>query len=89
MVGKTFKGMTDDTAALADRALPGAGDRADRGPRRPRAARAGRRDRASTVCRHHALPGRVALRFARVRRYREDKSPAEADTIEHVQALLR
>jgi DNA ligase-1 len=30
----------------------------------------------------------VALRFARVRRYRDDKSAAEADTIEQIQALL-
>ena len=33
--------------------------------------------------------GGVALRFARVRRYRPDKSPAEADTIDAVRALLR
>ena len=32
-------------------------------------------------------PGGVALRFARVLRYREDKSPAEADTLEAVRAL--
>jgi DNA ligase 1 len=32
--------------------------------------------------------GGVALRFARVRRYRHDKSPADADTIETVRALL-
>ena len=31
-------------------------------------------------------PGGVALRFARVKRYRDDKSAAEADTIETVQA---
>ncbi len=30
-------------------------------------------------------PGGVALRFARVRRYRDDKSASEADTIEQVQ----
>jgi DNA ligase-1 len=29
----------------------------------------------------------VALRFARVIRYREDKRPEDADTIEMVQAL--
>jgi DNA ligase-1 len=29
----------------------------------------------------------VALRFARVLRYREDKTAAEADTIESVRAL--
>jgi DNA ligase-1 len=32
-------------------------------------------------------PGGVTLRFARLKRYREDKSPAEADTIESVQVL--
>ena len=34
-------------------------------------------------------PGKVALRFARVRRYRDDKPARDADTIEQVQALLR
>ena len=34
-------------------------------------------------------PGGVALRFARVRRYRDDKDPADADTIESVRAMLR
>ena len=33
-------------------------------------------------------PGGVALRFARVRRYRDDKSPEEADTIDTVRAML-
>ncbi len=33
-------------------------------------------------------PGGVTLRFARLKRYREDKSPAEADTIESVGVLL-
>jgi DNA ligase-1 len=32
-------------------------------------------------------PGGMALRFARVLRYRDDKSPAEADTIDTVRAL--
>jgi DNA ligase-1 len=32
--------------------------------------------------------GGVALRFARVRRYRDDKSAADADTIDTVRALL-
>jgi DNA ligase-1 len=32
--------------------------------------------------------GGVALRFARVRRYRDDKAPAESDTIDAVRALL-
>jgi DNA ligase-1 len=32
-------------------------------------------------------PGGVALRFARVLRYREDKTAAEADTIDTVRAI--
>jgi DNA ligase-1 len=39
------------------------------------------------VQRSSRYPGGVALRFARVLRYRDDKSAAEADTIETVQAL--
>ena len=33
--------------------------------------------------------GGVALRFARVLRYRPDKTPGEADTIDTVRSLLR
>jgi DNA ligase-1 len=33
-------------------------------------------------------PGGVALRFARVLRYRPDKEVSEADTIDQVRALL-
>lgn len=32
-------------------------------------------------------PGGMALRFARVLRYRDDKRPADADTIEAVRVL--
>jgi DNA ligase-1 len=32
--------------------------------------------------------GGVALRFARVKRYRDDKAPGDADTIDAVRALL-
>jgi DNA ligase 1 len=34
-------------------------------------------------------PGGVALRFARVKRYRPDKSADEADTIDDLRTLLR
>jgi DNA ligase 1 len=33
-------------------------------------------------------PGGVALRFARVKGYRPDKSPRETDTIDALRALL-
>jgi DNA ligase 1 len=32
-------------------------------------------------------PGGMALRFARVLRYRDDKGPAEADTVDTVRSL--
>ncbi len=32
-------------------------------------------------------PGGMALRFARVVRYRDDKNPSDADTIDTVRAL--
>jgi DNA ligase-1 len=34
-------------------------------------------------------PGGIALRFARVKRYRPDKDPGEADTIDELRGLLR
>ena len=34
-------------------------------------------------------PAGFALRFARVKRYRPDKSPAEAESIETVKAIFR
>ncbi|GIH04534.1 DNA ligase B [Rhizocola hellebori] len=40
------------------------------------------------VQRSSRYPGGVALRFARVLRYREDKGAAEADTVDAVRALL-
>ena len=40
------------------------------------------------VQRSTRYPGGVALRFARVVRYREDKSAAEVDTIDTVRAQL-
>ena len=40
------------------------------------------------VQRSTRYPGGVALRFARVRGYRSDKSAADADTITHLQSLL-
>lgn len=88
MVGKTFKGLTDEllrwqTAELQARAI------ADEGITvhvRPELVVEIALDGVQVSRRY---PGGVALRFARVRRYRPDKSPAEADTIERVQGLLR
>ena len=41
------------------------------------------------VQRSRRYPGGIALRFARVKRYRPDKRPDEADTIDTVRALFQ
>ena len=87
MVGKTFKGLTDElltwqTARLQELAL-GSDDHAVHV--RPELVVEIALDGVQ-VSRRYA--GGVALRFARVRRYRPDKTPAEADTIDAVRALL-
>ena len=81
MVGKTFKGLTDALLAWQT---------GGSWPWSPAAGRARRRvdpplvveialDGVQASTRY---AGGVALRFARVRRYRDDKDPAEADTID-------
>lgn len=86
MLGKTFKGMTDATLAWQTEAL---------------LAREIGRDAHTVHVRPELVvevafndvqaspqyPGGVALRFARLKRYRPDKSPAEADTLAAVQAI--
>ena len=57
MVGKTFKGLTDDLLRWQTDALPGSGHR-HRRPGRPRAARAGRRGGLGRGTGVVAVPGR-------------------------------
>ncbi|MCZ2820482.1 ATP-dependent DNA ligase [Modestobacter sp. VKM Ac-2977] len=87
MVGKTFKGMTDELLAWQTRTFPEhAAERPDWGVLlRPELVVEIAVDGAQRSTRY---PGGVALRFARVLRYRPDKTPAEADTIDAVRALL-
>ncbi len=87
MLGKTFKGMTDQTLRWQTEALQ---------------ARAIGRDSFTVFVRPELVveiafndvqrspqyPGGVALRFARLKRYRDDKTAAEANTIADVRALL-
>ena len=97
MLGKTFKGLTDallewQTARLLELAEPS--QRLEAGSQAPRAHGVVRVrpelvveiafDGVQASTRY---PGGVTLRFARVLRYREDKTAAEADTIEAVRAL--
>ncbi|MEO6700919.1 MAG: ATP-dependent DNA ligase [Jatrophihabitantaceae bacterium] len=87
MLGKTFKGMTDEMLrwqterfrALADGPTDGWVVRL-----RPEQVVEIAFD---GVLRSSRYPGGVALRFARVLRYRDDKTAAEADTIETVRAF--
>lgn len=87
MVGKTFKGLTDRLLAWQTEAfLAVAIERGDHLVRlRPEIVVEVALDGVQRSTRY---PGGVALRFARVRRYREDKGPAGADPISAVQALL-
>jgi DNA ligase-1 len=88
MLGKTFKGLTDATLEWQTRELL--------------ARELGREGHIVHVRPELVVeiafeglqaspryPGGLALRFARVKRYRNDKSAAEADTIERVRALYR
>jgi DNA ligase-1 len=86
MVGKTFKGLTDEllawqTEQLLSRETSRSGIVVHV---RPELVVEIALDGVQTSTRY---PGGVALRFARVRRYRDDKTPAEADLIADVQAL--
>ena len=89
MVGKTFKGMTDELLAWQTATFPGLARERGSGHAvllRPELVVEIELDGAQRSTRY---PGGVALRFARVLRYRPDKTPAEADTIDAVRALLR
>ncbi|MFE5407868.1 ATP-dependent DNA ligase [Microbacterium sp. NPDC056569] len=88
MVGKTFKGLTDATLRWQTEFFPTIETH--------RSAYAVH-VRPETVVeiaidgvqRSTRYPGGVALRFARVKGYRPDKRPGEADTIESLRTLLR
>ncbi len=86
MLGKTFKGMTDamltwQTQRLLESEISRDGHIVHV---RPELVVEVAFDGVQTSSRY---PGGVALRFARVKRYREDKATAEADTIDLVRAL--
>ncbi|MEM7140908.1 MAG: ATP-dependent DNA ligase [Actinomycetota bacterium] len=87
MVGKTFKGMTDEmlrwqTDRFSELAIDDDGWQVTLRPEQVVEIA------LDGVQRSTKYPGGVALRFARVVRYRDDKTPAEADTIAAVQAML-
>ncbi len=87
MLGKTFKGLTDQMLTWqTERLLSLATEKGDWVVRvRPELVVEIAFDGVQRSTRY---PGGVALRFARVLRYREDKRPNDADTIDAVRALL-
>jgi DNA ligase 1 len=89
MVGKTFKGLTDDLLRWQTDALQAIEVGTEAGyivHVRPELVVEIALDGVQASTRY---PGGVALRFARVRRYRPDKTAADADHITTVQAMLR
>jgi DNA ligase-1 len=87
MVGKTFKGLTDQLLAWQTEALLEleTGRSGITVAVRPQLVVEIALD---GVQRSPRYPGGLALRFARVKRYRLDKSAAEADTIGALRSLL-
>jgi DNA ligase-1 len=88
MVGKCFKGLTDELLEWQTRELL-ARETGRQGIAvlvRPELVVEIALDGVQSSTRY---PGGVALRFARVKRYRPDKSATEADTIDDLRALLR
>jgi len=88
MVGKTFKGLTDallqwQTEQLLAREVGREGHVVWVRPELVAEIA------LDGVQRSTRYAGGVALRFARVKRYRDDKGPEDADTIDAVRALLR
>jgi DNA ligase-1 len=96
MLGKTFKGLTDQMLGWQTERLLELAERPQTRPQgdvrnaygvvrvRPELVVEIAFDGVQTSPRY---PGGLALRFARVIRYRPDKQPAEADTIDAVRAV--
>ena len=87
MVGKTFKGLTDELLRWQTARLQGLAVNDDGHVVwvRPELVVEIAVDGVQVSRRY---PGGVALRFARVRGYRPDRTPNDADTIDAVRALL-
>ncbi len=88
MVGKTFKGLTDELLRWQTETFPAYETHRTSGAvlLRPEIVVEIAID---GVQRSPRYPGGLALRFARVKGYRPDKTAAEADTIQTLRALLR
>jgi ATP-dependent DNA ligase I len=93
MLGKTFKGLTDAMLTWQTERLLGLAEQPQaQADARPFGVVRVRPELVAEIAfdgvqASRRYPGGVALRFARVLRYREDKKAAEADTIDMVRAL--
>ena len=87
MLGKTFKGMTDEMLAWQTKRLQELAVATDGYVVHVRPELVVE-IAFSDVQASSTYPSGMALRFARVKRYREDKGTAQADTVETVRALL-
>ncbi|MCH8991178.1 MAG: ATP-dependent DNA ligase, partial [Acidobacteria bacterium] len=87
MLGKTFKGLTDEMLAWQTKRFLEIEDHRDGHVVyvEPQIVYEVAFDGVQRSTRY---PGGVALRFARVKRYREDKGAHDADTIDTVRAIL-
>ena len=88
MVGKTFKGLTDVLLRWQTEHFP------ELESRRTESTVFLRPELVVEIAidgvqRSSRYPGGIALRFARVKHYRDDKTAAEADTIQTLRGLLR
>ncbi|MCU1571223.1 MAG: ligase ATP-dependent Dnl1 [Naasia sp.] len=86
MLGKTFKGLTDEMLAWQTTRFRELAEEDDGWTVRLRPEQVVE-IAFDGLQRSSRYPGGLALRFARVLRYRNDKSAAEADTIQTVRAL--
>ncbi|HKI00753.1 MAG TPA: ATP-dependent DNA ligase [Thermoanaerobaculia bacterium] len=87
MLGKTFKGLTDETLAWQTRKLQEIALGTDGWTVYVRPELVAE-VAFSDVQESPQYPGGMALRFARVKRYRDDKTAEEADTIEAVRKIF-
>ncbi|GAA1910470.1 ATP-dependent DNA ligase [Nocardioides lentus] len=86
MLGKTFKGMTDETLAWQTERFLGLETHREGHVVHVRPAQVVE-IALDGLQRSTRYPGGLALRFARVLRYRDDKTPEQADTLDAVRAL--
>jgi len=87
MLGKTFKGMTDETLRWQTETFPPLATHVEGHVMYLRPAVVAE-IAFNEIQRSPRYPGGLTLRFARLERYRPDKTPEQADTIETVRELF-